>query len=364
MVVELTSRQNHYYNYNQFEATLENILLSYFYKIIFPYIDSKPISLSALEAKIGITGPYHNYFCYLLELLQQDKFISIDASIKLKPLKPPLEQDQKLQQLHNSFANFSGIIIIFEQLLNQILPILQGKLYAVAALYPNGSTDFLEKNLDSDYNKISNFTSIKAEFISLFSKQLRAEKKPAKIIEIGGGAGNLTWDLIDNLLAHHISFEYHFTDIGRKFILSTEKKAKEKLLSNFIAFQYDILKNPSEQNLPLHSYDALIGLNVLHLAPNLTSTIKFLISLLKKDGILFLIESIYSPRWLNLLLGLLPGWWVKSKIKRISGGPLLIFEQWNQLLRGVGLKEILSFTNNNGALADTALFAWKRTHKE
>ena len=52
--------------------------------------------------------------------------------------------------------------------------------------------------------------------------------RPARLLEVGAGHGTLTWPLLEELAGDDV--EYHFTDVGRSFLLAAEEEAARRSL--------------------------------------------------------------------------------------------------------------------------------------
>lgn len=122
--------------------------------------------------------------------------------------------------------------------------------------------------------------------------------RPLNILEVGGGTGLLTRQLLD--LAELPNVNYYFTDIGEYFI----NKAKDEPEFTSLRFKtFDISKNPAEQGLALHSFDVVLGLNVVHATKDIGGTLANLRQLLVPDGLMLLIEACKRLRWVDMVWG-------------------------------------------------------------
>lgn len=72
----------------------------------------------------------------------------------------------------------------------------------------------------------------------------------------------------------------------------------------------DISKDPINQGFEAGSYDLIIAANVLHATPRLSETLRNVHKLLTPDGHLVLDELSSTIKWLNYIMGTLPGWWL------------------------------------------------------
>jgi acyl transferase domain-containing protein len=144
--------------------------------------------------------------------------------------------------------------------------------------------------------------------------KLHAHKCPnAKIIEIGGGTGGCTRAVLDALSTHGATrcAQYDFTDVSPGFF----EAAKEKfaLFADVIRFQkLDIEKDVDTQDFECGSYDLVIASQVLHATRKIEDTMFNVRKLLKPGGKLLLVETTRDEMDLQLVFGLLPGWWLST----------------------------------------------------
>ena len=78
----------------------------------------------------------------------------------------------------------------------------------------------------------------------------------------------------------------------------------------FLRFKtLNIEQNPSDQGFEEGSYDLIIACNVLHATRKMDTTIHNVRKLLKPGGKLALIEFTRVVPWMNVTVGILPGFW-------------------------------------------------------
>ena len=200
---------------------------------------------------------------------------------------------------------------------------------------------------------------------AVFIKLLGNKNPHLNILEIGAGTGGATLPILEALSGVGTRppdfTNFDFTDVSPAFF----EKAREKLgrWSNVLTFKkFDIEHDPVEQGYQQGSYDLIIAANVVHTTSSVKSTMERIKSLLKPGGSLILIELTVKTLALQLMFGTLPGWWngkcnVPNEIQRLvshhiaeeetrADGPLLIEEQWDDMLHDTG------FTGENTFLWD------------
>ncbi|KAI1211603.1 uncharacterized protein F4807DRAFT_473071 [Annulohypoxylon truncatum] len=152
-----------------------------------------------------------------------------------------------------------------------------------------------------------------------------------RILEVGAGTGATT-DLILRTLDTFYSYVY--TDISAGFLPAAKERFSHS--NPCMSFQtLDISSDPLEQGFKPGSFDLIIAANALHATPNLRETLSNVRKLLRPDGKLLLQEMYMTVKWLNFLMGVLPGWWLGEKDGR-SQEPYVSPQRWAKELLAAG----------------------------
>ena len=71
---------------------------------------------------------------------------------------------------------------------------------------------------------------------------------------------------------------------------------------------FDLEKDLETQGFALHSFDVIVGANVVHAARDLDGALKRMSLLLAPGGILLLVEATHHHGWFDFTTGLIEGW--------------------------------------------------------
>ena len=119
---------------------------------------------------------------------------------------------------------------------------------------------------------------------------------------------------------------YLYTDISDVF-LDEAKKRYDGL--DFVDYGiFDINLHPEVQGMPLHSFDLIIGANVLHDAQNIYNTVDELHLLLAKNGKLMLVEATINTATQMITAGFSEGLTSYSDDRVETDLPAYSEEQW------------------------------------
>ncbi|KAJ8123759.1 hypothetical protein ONZ43_g364 [Nemania bipapillata] len=152
-----------------------------------------------------------------------------------------------------------------------------------------------------------------------------------RVLEIGAGTGATTDVVLRGLDSF---YSYAYTDVSAGFFPA----AKERFGQFGPRMQFrtlDISADPLAQGFEPNSFDLIVAANVLHVTPKIGETLANVRKLLRPDGRLLLQEMYMTVKWLNFIMGLLPGWWLGEEDGR-GQEPYVSPERWAEELLAAG----------------------------
>lgn len=165
-------------------------------------------------------------------------------------------------------------------------------------------------------------------------------EKEIRILEIGAGTGGTTAHILPVLKKHRV--RYAFTDVSLAFA----RKAKERF-SQYPFMEYrplDIEKEPLSQGYEANAFDIIVGANVFHATADLSVTLKHARQLLSPEGILVLVEGTACREWIDLIFGVIEGWWRFKDHHYRQDYPLMPETRWKTVLKENGFHGPVSIT--------------------
>ncbi|CAL5873013.1 uncharacterized protein PFLUO_LOCUS7282 [Penicillium psychrofluorescens] len=166
-----------------------------------------------------------------------------------------------------------------------------------------------------------------------------SDSDPIRILEIGAGLGGTTAGVLERLQTSRRKVQYTFTDISPTFVAKARKRFSHY---DFLSFRVlDIEKEITDTSLLGH-FDFILATNVIHATKDLSAAMAHIRSLLVENGSAILSEIIHGPDWLDLVWGLLEGWW------RFEDGrsyALQSVDDWARVFRDAGFG---AFTSSGG----------------
>ncbi|KAH8800666.1 putative polyketide synthase [Xylogone sp. PMI_703] len=180
------------------------------------------------------------------------------------------------------------------------------------------------------------------------------ENPNMRILEIGAGTGGFTSTILPALISAQGErmFDTYTLSDGSAELLGT---AKEQF-ANYEDLEFavlDINSDPAGQGFELQSYDLVIAANVTTILPNsyfalltinqkaihetrsLVQTLTHCRALLRPSGCLFLQELCAGTKWVNFIMGTLPGWWLGESDGR-QHEPYVNISEWDVALQKAG----------------------------
>lgn len=311
-------------------------------------------SVDSFKKALKPEPAYERYVDFITQILVDDGYlIQKNRDWFLNRSADLMTTVELKQQLLREYPEFKLQIEIVEKSAKYCLDVIQGLKNGVEVLF--SSRDDQTEDGPGEESRI--YFNIHSNLLKNRIQKLISDHphRKIRILEIGAGNGLLTDTLIKGLDKENV--EYLFTDISHTFVRNAQKKYSGAG-HNFMKFQtFDISKSPTKQDIPLYSYDLVIGLNVVHAAPDLQVTLSHLRSTLRPGGLCGIIETIKSERWDSMIWGLTPEWWAFTDTINRSHSPLISAEKWKELFEISQFEPVIIAPDSNDHIpeCDSAL---------
>ncbi|KAF9889692.1 hypothetical protein FE257_006998 [Aspergillus nanangensis] len=161
-----------------------------------------------------------------------------------------------------------------------------------------------------------------------------------RILEIGAGAGSSTAVVLDALTAQtgdRPFAKYTATDLDAALVGHIKERFGH--VSGMEFARLDISEDPAEQGFEPAGYDLVVVCNVLYETPTLRHSLDHIRSLLVPGGRLMMYEPCSEIPYLDILMGILPRWWLGVGQDR-EDKPYITVDRWEQELAQVGFSGI------------------------
>ncbi|KAH9230450.1 hypothetical protein K456DRAFT_1773694 [Colletotrichum gloeosporioides 23] len=157
-----------------------------------------------------------------------------------------------------------------------------------------------------------------------------------EILEVGAGLGGTTKYVLDKLVENAVPFTYTYTDISSSFLAEAKKRYAHLPPGSVEFVPLDIEKTPPEKLCG--RFHAVLSSNCVHATRSLAASCGNIRKLLRPGGFVVLVEFTTRLSWLDLVFGLLEGWW------RFDDGRthcLADEHLWESTLKAVGFENVL-----------------------
>ncbi|KAI0469933.1 putative polyketide synthase [Xylariaceae sp. FL0804] len=157
---------------------------------------------------------------------------------------------------------------------------------------------------DHVFNKMS--YQQMADFVEDLISKLPAGQGPLRILEMGAGTGGTTLYMAPLLARLGANVEYTFTDLSASMVAAARKKFKDYPFMKFLT--HDIEK-PVPAEL-LGTQHIVIASNAVHATRDLVQSGLNIRNALRPDGFLMMLEMTEIVPFVDIIFGLLEGWWL------------------------------------------------------
>lgn len=321
----------------QLEALSIEYVLRAFEELGWKFEPGEFFSTEFVLRQLRIVKQHQRLLNRLLEMLSEVEILrSVNGEWEVIQVPHVKEPHQLVKELLNTYPSATTEITLLERCASQLASVLLGESDPVELVFPQGDlTTATKLYQESPSAKVMN--TIVQQAISSALEKL-PKSRGVRILEVGAGTGGTTAHILPHIKSDQT--EYTFTDIGTLFTSKAQEKFKDY---PFVHYQtLDIEKDPSSQGFERHRYDLIVAANVLHATQDLSQTLQHIKQLLAPRGMLVLLETTIRRRSLDLIFGLLEGWWRFTDVDLRSKYPLLSISKWQQLLQEIGFQQAVS----------------------
>lgn len=217
--------------------------------------------------------------------------------------------------------------------------VLRGDADALDVLFPDGDAATATE-LYRDSAAFAPMNALLARAVAACADRVPLGRE-LSILEIGGGTGGTTAHVLPELAERRRlralpegSLRYVFTDVSASFT----RRARERFAMHAgVEYRtFDVELDPEPQGLSPRSFDVIVAANVLHATADLGACLRRVRGLLREGGLLLLLEGTARRAWVDLIFGLLDGWWKFTDVSLRPDHPLLSEPRWLELLHESG----------------------------
>ncbi|KAF3770025.1 S-adenosyl-L-methionine-dependent methyltransferase [Cryphonectria parasitica EP155] len=168
-----------------------------------------------------------------------------------------------------------------------------------------------------------------------------------EIIEVGAGLGGTAKYILDMLVEAGIPFKFTYTDISPSLTGAARQRYKN-LYAQLPKGTVEYMTLDIEQQPPpslLNRFHAVISTNCIHATKSLTASCANAHKMLRPGGFLAVVEVTPRLFWLDLVFGLLEGWWLFEDGRKHC---LANETFWKTSLEAAGYKSVVYAEEGDG----------------
>ncbi|KAG9513438.1 polyketide synthase, partial [Aureobasidium melanogenum] len=246
---------------------------------------------------------------YLYGMLDKEaRLIDVDGSrIVRTSVSPPAKSSKAiLQDLLRLFPDWSCAMKLTHFAGFRLTDVLTGKVDGIKVIFGSEEGRKLVEGLYCEhvFNKMS--YQQMAEFIKILVQKLPTIEGPLKILEMGAGTGGTTLRLAPLLATLKVPVEYLFTDLSPSMVANARKKFKQY---PFMKFAVQDIEKPVPTDL-IGTQHIVVASNAVHATHDLVKSCTNIRQALRPDGLLLMLEMTEIVPFIDIIFGLLEGWWL------------------------------------------------------
>ncbi|NEP43637.1 MAG: methyltransferase, partial [Okeania sp. SIO2H7] len=306
----------------QIETSLEELSLEYVVQALgemgWSYKPGESFSSDMAIQRLGIVPTQQRLFNRLLQILAEVGILqSNKQQWQVVQNLVQVNPGEKSQTLLSQYSDEAAVLTLLNRCGSQLSGVLRGAIDPVQLVFPQGDlTGATQLYQESTVARVMN--AIVQKVITKSIDQF-PQNQGIRLLEIGAGTGGTTSYILPHLNPNQT--EYVFTDIGTLFTTKAQEKFQDYSFVNYKIL--DIEADPVTQGFESHQYDIIIAANVVHATANMKQTLSHVQKLLAPGGMFVLVETTIRQRWVDLIFGLLEGWWKFQDYELRPDYPLL-----------------------------------------
>lgn len=292
--------------------------------------------------RVPFLSQHHRMMEFVYEFLERDaRLIDIDpvsGQVTRTSVAAPRKTSRAVLEellvahpesaISNRLAHYAG---------KNLAGVLSGKTDGIRVIFGSPEGRELVQAMYCDYAFNRMHYQQMAEVITRLADRLKTQQKQPgetfKVLEMGGGTGGTTNVMAPLLASLGIPVEYTFTDLSSSMVANARRKfAKQYPFMKFAV--HDIEKPPAE---PLRGQHLVLASNAIHATHSLLVSASNVRQALRDDGFLMILEMTEKTPFIDIVFGLLEGWWLFDDGREHAIVPA---EHWERDLHTAGFGHV------------------------
>lgn len=317
-------------------------------------------TIDKLVAMFGVKKEWIPFIDYFISFLSDNGYCISDHGLIVftDAFRQLPESSVLLEKNRERFPDCCAYMEFCMMISRHYKAVFTGKETANSILYPDGKFDLI-----ASYDARMPVCTYQNECIESLSEMVRDLSaklgRKVRILEIGGGTGELTDALLGKL--NGLDIEYTFTDIGQSFVSERKLSDSEKGITFMKYGKLDVSLPVSQQGFEENYFDIIVMLNVIQATADIRKSLKNVSDALAEDGVFMMVETCGGSELINMIFGFAPGWWnyyYDDTRKRITVSP----QEWRSIISDSGFRDVVSIPEDGSS--DTYTMIMRAPAKE
>ena len=338
-IKEDSSRLRRAHYYEVVEPDLDRLssqyIVSAFRDLGFEFATGSTFSIDEMRRSLGVVDRHTQLFERLFNILAEDGFLEMSGTAGWAVSQTPGQESPGTiwGRLLFEHPDLEAEFLLLARCGERLAKVLKGDENPLGLIFPPQSP--VAEQLYRDSPTFRPYKRIIRKAVSSLIDSV-PEERTLRVLEVGAGTGSLGSYILPLFPLNRT--EYHFTDLSLGFTNQAQKRFAHFPFLTFSIF--DLERDAEPQGFDARSFDLILASDVVHATRDLRQTLGRLRELLVPGGHLVMTESTHSPRWFDIVFGMLEGWWLFRDFDVRPSHATIPFQKWDSLLKETGFAEI------------------------
>ncbi|KAK7754813.1 Type I Iterative PKS [Diatrype stigma] len=279
----------------------------------------------------------HKQLMHQLQLVLEDGNLISSTDRGLIRTDVPIDETPSetiYHQVHGLYPQHDIVLELVRSVGPRMASCLVGEQEGLQVIFGDKKTKKALETMYEFWPLLRAATLLLGEFLLKIFANANGTDGKLRILEVGAGTGGTTRYLVSLLREHGVPFEYVFTDLSSSLVAAARKQFR-----NIDGMSFEVLdiEKPARTQHK-GAFHCIIATNCIHATKDLVVSLSHLREMLSEDGALTLVETTRNMFWLDIVVGLLEGWW---RFEDGRSHALVDEKHWERALKRSGFGSVL-----------------------
>jgi NAD(P)-dependent dehydrogenase (short-subunit alcohol dehydrogenase family)/SAM-dependent methyltransferase/acyl carrier protein len=306
-------------------------------------------SVAELERRAGVGPRHRRLFSALLRSLERGGFAArsgdrvawsaLAEAASVAALRA--DAQERIDPLVADHPGLAGHVALLGRCLDHLPAVLAGETAGTDVLFPDSSLAWVEP-IYQGHPSAERLNRTAAEAVRAAAGAMLdviGGARPLQVLEVGAGTGGTSRAVLEALAPFGERVRYLYTDVSPRFVQHGRRAFGDRASREFRVL--DVEGDVGGQGFGEASGDLVLAANVLHATRDIGRTLNEVKKLLRRHGLLVVLEGTAVDDFMTYTFGLLDGWWrAEDPERRLADSPLLDVEGWRRVMAAAGFGRV------------------------